>query len=89
MKSYLHTHFLLAHVSTIIFCSNFIDYEYRPLSEALKPLKAFILEVEPLEPLKCIFGPLSDLIFSFEIFFAAFCPKNWYFPIFGGHFCKV
>ena len=49
---------------------------YRPLSEPLKPLKAFILDEEPLEPLKCLFGPLSDFIFSFEPLFATFCPKD-------------
>ena len=36
--------------------SSFFDI-YRPLSEPLKPLKAFILDEEPLEPLKCLFGP--------------------------------
>ena len=48
----------------------------RPLSEHLKPLKLFILDEESLEPLKCLFGPLSDFIFTFEPVFSGFCPQN-------------
>ena len=58
----------------------------RPLSEPLKPLKAFILDEEPLEPLKCLFGPLSAFIFTFEPLFFAFCPKNARYFGFGVHF---
>ena len=48
----------------------------RPPNEPLKPLKAFILDEEPLEPLKCLFGPLSAFIFTFEPLFFAFCQKK-------------
>ena len=58
----------------------------RPPSE---PLKAFILDEEPLEPLKCLFGPLSDFIFTFEPLFAAFCPQNVHNLGFGVNFCSV
>ena len=49
---------------------------FRPLSEHLKPLKAFILDEEPLEPLKCLFGPLSAFIFTLEPLFPTFCQKS-------------
>ena len=51
-----------------------MTYQCRPLSDPLKPLKAFILDEEPLEPLECLFGPLSAFIFTFEPLFSAFCP---------------
>ena len=60
----------------------------RPLSEPLKPLKAFILNEEPLEPLKCLFGPLSAFIFTFEPLFSAFCPQNTHYLCFGVNFTQ-
>ena len=55
----------------------------------LKPLKACILDEEPLEPLKFLFGPLSDIIFTFEPSLAAFRPQNVQNLSFGEHFCQV
>ena len=50
----------------------------RPPSE---PLKAFILDEEPLEPLKCLFGPLTDFIFTFGPLFTAFSTQNLTYAI--------
>ena len=60
-----------------------INYKLRPASE---PLKAFIFYEEPLEPLKCLFGPLSAFIFTFEPLFFSFCQKNACYLGFGVHF---
>ena len=42
----------------------------------LKSLKAFILDEESLEPLKCLLGPLRAFIFKFGPLFAAFYLQN-------------
>ena len=47
----------------------------RPPSEPLKPLKAFILDEQPLKPLKHLNGPLLAFIFDMR---GKKC-KNMYF----------
>ena len=73
-----------------IVCLGFSDKQTicRPLSEPWKPLKAFILDEEPIEPLKCLFGPLSAFISTFEPLFSAFCPQNAHYLGFGVHFYR-
>ena len=46
-------------------------------------MESLILDEGPLEPLKCLFGPLSDFIFTFEPLFSAFCPQNAHYFGFG------
>ena len=59
---------------------------HRPPSEPLKPVKAFIVDKEPLEPLKCLLGPLSAFIFTFKPLFFAFSPQNAHYLGFRVHF---
>ena len=60
--------------SALVFWTTTPATHWQASQRTLKPLKAFILREEPLEPLKCLFGPLSAFIFTFEPLFSAFCP---------------
>ena len=51
----------------------------RTLGEPLKHLKIIILDEEPLEPLKCVLGPISDFNFISEPLYASFDMQNEHF----------
>ena len=50
---------------------------YQACQRTVKTFKAFILDEEPLEPLKCLFGPLSAFISTLEPLFPTFCQKKF------------